>query len=118
MKEEKFKTSNLIKELIMSIDKYFVNFPNKERELKRTIKEVSNKLLLDCYIANASTNAEKRKNIQEDMVAEIKYLDFMINIVYEKQIINSKKYLKFGESLSYILKHINAWRNVGYGVKL
>ena len=114
MKEEKFKIANIAKDLIISLDKYFVNFPKKDMELKNSIKTVANNLLLDVYTANASTDNNRRKVLQEDIVAKIKYLDFMINFTYDKQIINSKRYLKFCESLSYLLKYVNAWRNVGY----
>ena len=89
-------------------------FPKKDMELKNSIKTVVNNLLLDVYPANTSTDGKRRKILQEDIIAKIKYLDFMMNLTYDKGIINSKKHLKFGEKLSYLLKYVNAWRNVGY----
>ena len=50
MKQEKFIVINLVKDLIVKIDQYFVNFPKKDIELKRSIKETSNSILLDVYI--------------------------------------------------------------------
>ena len=111
MKKDKFFILNLVKELIANIDKYLVNFPNKEIELKREIKENVYKMLLEVYEANSTTNIIKRKDIQESIVAKIGYLDFLINLCYDKQLINGKKYLKFGESLNYILKYVNGWLN-------
>lgn len=111
MKQEKFIVINLVKDLIVKIDQYFVNFPKKDIELKRSIKETSNSILLDVYIANTTTNEDRRKEIQETIIAKIKYLDFLVNFIYDKKIINSKKYLKFGEDLEYILKYVNGWKN-------
>lgn len=110
MKKDKFIVTNLIKDFIVSIDKYLVNFPNKEIELKREIKESSYVLLKKAYTANCTENMKKRKEIQDEIIAQIKYLDFLINLCYDKQIINSKKYLKFGESLDYIVKYVVGWR--------
>ena len=36
-------------------------------------------------------------------------VDFLLNICYDKQIINSKKYLKFGERIDDILKYTLGW---------
>lgn len=108
---EKFKIIELIKDLIFAIDKYLVNFPNKEMELKRRIKDSGYELLLLTYEANVTTNVEKKKDLQERGIAIIKFLDFLLNLCYEKQIINAKRYFKFGESLDNIVKYFAGWVN-------
>ena len=110
MKKEKFVVINCIRELIINIDKYLVNFPKKDIEIKQQISTISKEMLLLAYEANSSNNTEKRKDIQEKVIARLKYLDFLINLCYDKQIINGKRYLKFGESIDYILKYANGWR--------
>ena len=110
MKKEKFVVINCIRELIVNIDKYLVNFPKKDIEIKQQISTISKEMLLLAYEANSSNNTEKRKDIQEKVIASLKYLDFLINLCYDKQIINGKRYLKFGESIDYILKYANGWR--------
>ena len=110
MKKEKFVVINCIRELIVNIDKYLVNFPKKDIEIKQQISTISKEMLLLAYEANSSNNTEKRKDIQEKVIARLKYLDFLINLCYDKQIINGKRYLKFGESIDYILKYANGWR--------
>ena len=110
MKKEKFVVINCIRELIVNIDKYLVNFPKRDIEIKQQIIIISKEMLLLAYEANASENKEKRKDIQEKIIARLKYLDFLINLCYDKQIINGKRYLKFGESIDYILKYANGWR--------
>lgn len=111
MKYEKFKIANLVKEWNLNIDKNLTNFPKKEIELKKNITNTSYNLLLIIYEANITTNLLKRNELQEKAIANIKYLDFLINICYDKQIINGKKYLKFGEKLDEIIRYIVAWKN-------
>lgn len=111
MKQDKFKISNLIKELILNIEKNLVNFPKKEIELKHKIRESAYNLLLLSYEANNTSNLDKKVELQEKCIAYIKYIDFLLNLCYEKQIINGKKYLKFGEKLDIIVRYIIAWRN-------
>lgn len=110
MKKEKFVVINCIRELIVNIDKYLVNFPKRDIEIKQQISTISKEMLLLAYEANVSENKEKRRDIQEKVISRLKYLDFLINLCYDKQIINGKRYLKFGESIDYILKYANGWR--------
>lgn len=111
MKYEKFEIINLVKKLIISIDKNLDNFPHKEVELKHEIKKNSYKLLQIVYEGNVTANIEKRIDLQEKAIAKLKYIDFLINICYDKQIINNKKYLRFGENIENIIRYIVAWKN-------
>lgn len=111
MKYEKFKIVNMVKDLIANIDKNLTNFPKKEIELKKNIKDVAYNFLLILYEGNVTENIERRIEIQEKAIAKVKYLDFLINVCYDKQIINGKKYIKFGESLEEIIRYIIAWKN-------
>lgn len=110
IKKEKFVVIEEIRKLIVNIDKYLINFPKKEIEIKQQISIASKEMLLYAYEANSSENSEKRIDLQEKIIARLKYIDFLINLCYEKQIINGKRYLKFGESLDYILKYANGWK--------
>ena len=99
MKYEKFKIINLVKELITNIDKHLENFPHKQVELKHEIRNSAYNLLEIVYEGNVTTNIEKRQDMQEKAIAKLKYIDFLINVCYDKQIINGKKYLRFGENI-------------------
>ena len=112
IKQEKFKVVNLIKELIVYIDEKLINFPKKEIELKHKIKEVAYELLLDMYKANNTSDFNYKIELQENCIAYIKFLDFMFNLCYEKEIINGKRYVKFGERLEMIVRYIVGWKNV------
>lgn len=111
MNDEKFKIITLVKEFIIAIDKYLINFPKKEIELKQEIKKRGWKLLFDVNEANVTSNYSKRLELIESSIALIKQLDFLINICAEKQIINYKKYYKFGEKLEQIIRYLVAWLN-------
>lgn len=109
--KDKFVIANIIKKLINDFDKYLINFPNKEIEIKREIMNTSYNMLRITYEANVTYDKDKRVDIQDKVISYIEYLDYLVNVCYDKRIINSKKYLKFGENLEYLLRHINAWRN-------
>lgn len=104
MKTEKFQVINFIRELIIYIDKYLENFPRKDIEIKNRIRNTSYDLLELSYIANVTT--EDKINYIEKIIAKVKVLDFLLNLCYDKQIINSKRYVKFGEKLDDILKYV------------
>ena len=108
MKEEKFKVISFIRELIIYLDKYLENFPKKDIEIKRRIKEISYDILEEAYKANNITN-NKEEHI-ENIIAKIKVIDFLLNICYEKEIINKKRYIKFGEKMDDILKYSIGWK--------
>lgn len=117
MKNEKFKIVNLVKDLIINVDRNLTNFPKKEIELKHIIKQTSYELLPIIYEGNVTTNMEKRQNLQESAIAKLKYIDFLINLCYDKQIINGKKYIRFGESIDNIIRYIVAWKNTNSNIK-
>jgi len=43
------------------------------------------------------------------MIAKIKVLDFLLNLCYDKMIINNRKYIKFGERIDDIIKYATGW---------
>ena len=109
MKEEKFKVINFIRKLILNLDNLLDNFPKKDIELKNRIRQNSYDLLELVYEANTSSNIEHKKRLLENSIAKIKIIDFLVNICYDKQIINSKKYIKFGNSIEDITKYLTGW---------
>jgi len=111
MKYEKFKIANIVKDLVVNLDTNLTNFPKKEIELKKSIMQTAYNLLFTIYEGNTTENIERRIIIQEKAIASIKYLDFLINMCYDKQIINGKKYIKFGEKLDKIIRYVVAWKN-------
>lgn len=109
MKKEKFKVIDFIREFIIYVDSYMDNFPRKDIEIKNRIRNTSYDLLEIAYMAN-QTKENKEKYIDK-IVVKVKLLDFLLNLCYDKQIINNKRYVKFGEKLDDILKFSSGWRN-------
>ena len=96
MENEKFKVLNYIRKLLTYIDQNLDNFPKKDIELKNRIRNESYDLLYLSYKANTTDNIEKKIDLIESSVAKAKVVDFLINMCYDKQIINVlQEYLKF-----------------------
>ena len=111
VKEEKFKAIQFIRELIIYIDKMLENFPKKDLEISRLIKEESYQMLKYAYLANTTSDLKYRQRNLEEIIARVKLLDFFVNISFDKQIINQKKYLKVGERLDDIIRYVTGWLN-------
>ena len=109
MKEEKFKIIQYIRELIINIDNNLDNFPKKYIELKNRIRSTSYDLLEIAYEANTIKEKEEKIKLLYKLVAKLKIIDFLINICYDKQIINDKRYFKFGERIDDISKFTTGW---------
>ena len=100
MKEEKFKVIQYIRELIINIDKNLDNFPKKDIELKNRIRTNSYDLLELVYEANSTREKERKLEILDKTIAKLKVIDFLINMCFDKQIINNKRYLDSLQKIS------------------
>ena len=109
MKEEKFQVINFIRKLILEVDKELSNFPKKDIELKNRIRKNSYDILELAYEANTTSNIENKKALLEKIIAKVKILDFLLNLCYDKMIINNKKYIKLGERMDDIIKYTVGW---------
>lgn len=78
-------------------------------ELKQNLKNNVYEMFLFAYEANQTMDINKKIDLQEKCIAKIKFIDFLINQCYDKQIINSKKYLRFGEKLEKLMKLFVGW---------
>lgn len=111
MKTEKFKVIQFIRELLILIDKQMDNFPKKDIELKNRIRMNSYDLLEISYEANSTQDVEYKKELLNKALAKIKVIDFLLNLSFDKQIINQKRYYKFGNKIDDITKYILGWIN-------
>ena len=111
MKIEKFKVIQFIRELLILIDKQMDNYPNKDIELKNRIRTNSYDLLEIAYEANSIQEVEVKKKLLNKALAKIKVIDFLLNLSFDKQIINQKKYYKFGNKIDDVTKYIIGWIN-------
>ena len=111
MKEEKFKVIDYIRKLIVTIDAELDNFPKKDIEIKNRIRNNSYDLLEKAYYANNISDLSKKMIALEEIIAKIKIIDFLVNLCYDKKIMNSKKYYKMGEQCDNIIKYLVGWMN-------
>ena len=84
---------HLIRKLIVRIDSNLDNFPKKDIEIKNRIRNLSYDLLEYIYEANTTANNEFKIELLDKSIAKIKVIDFLINLSYDKQIINNKRYI-------------------------
>lgn len=109
MKEERFQVINFIRKLLVVVDKELSNFPKKDIELKNRIRNTSYDLLELSYEANTTSDIKSKEILLERMIAKIKILDFLLNLCYDKMIINNKKYIKLGDKMDDIIKYTTGW---------
>ena len=109
MKAEKFEVIELIRELIVTIDKEMANFPKKDIELKNKIRMNTYEILELSYEANITTYCEDKKKLIFKTIAKIKIIDFLLNLSFDKQLISEKRYYSFGRRLDDIAKYLNGW---------
>lgn len=93
----------------MYMDQYLENFPKKDIEIKVRLKQESFDLLELAYKANI-TSGDRKNVLIEDIMAKVKVIDFLLNLCYDKKIINSKRYVKFGAKLDDIIKYAVGWK--------
>lgn len=87
------------------------NFPKKDIELKNRIRTNSYNLLEIAYEANNTQDIEYKKKLLNKALAKIKVIDFLLNLSYEKEIINQKRYYKFDNKIDDITKYTIGWIN-------
>ena len=62
------------------------------------------------YEANTTSNEKNKEALLEKIIAKIKVLDFLLNLCYDKMIINNKKYIKLGDRIDDIIKYTTGWK--------
>ena len=110
MQQEKFKVIEFIRNLINNVDKNLENFPKKDIEIKNRIRNASYDLLELAYEANTTEEITAKISIINKCIAKAKVIDFLVNLSYEKQIINNRRYIKFWESIDEIVKYLVGWK--------
>ena len=109
MKAEKFKVIELIRELIIAIDKEMANYPKKDIELKNKIRLNTYEILELSYEANVTTDILDKKKLIFKTIAKLKVIDFLLNLSLDKQLISEKRYYSFGRRLDDVAKYLNGW---------
>ena len=110
-KKEKYRVhENLIitrsaRKTLRYIEKNTENFPNKYSVLKNKIIESCYNILEWIYRANVIQEIDTKKEI----VVQIQMLNFYLEEAMRKEILSSKKFLKYVEHLVELDKMTRAW---------
>ena len=106
--DDKFKIVKYVKEFILCLDDYIINFPKKEFELKNRLVNDSYELLELLYLANY-LDINDRKDIQRKIISKVNIIDFYLELSYKKHIISERQLNKLSSRLLTINKLINSW---------
>ena len=109
MKTEKFKAIQFVREYIVAVEKELDNFPKKDIEIKNRIRTKAFDLLELVYYANTTLFVEDKKNKLVEALANVKVMDFLLNLSYDKKLITTKKFAKLSLRLDDIAKFTNGW---------
>ena len=105
---DKFKIARYIKDFIIILDDYLVNYPKKYFELRNRLVNDSYELLELVYLANYMNGLE-RKNIQLKALMKINIIDFYIEESFKKRIISEKQSIRLSKQLLSINKMLYKW---------
>ena len=108
MNNDKFVIAKNIKEFIMILDDYLVNYPKRYYELRNKMMNDSYKLLELVYLANYK-EVEDRKPIQLEALVRINLIDFYIEESYKRKIISDKQSISISNKLLTINKMLYKW---------
>ena len=106
--DNEFKIPRLIKDFILSLEEYLINYPKKEFELRNRLVYDSYNLLELVYEANY-TDISKRKELQIKAMVKINILDFYLESSFKKKIISEKQCMKLSNKLLNINKMMFGW---------
>lgn len=96
-----------VEKLNRTLDKVLVNFPKKERVLKKEVESTLEEVYKQIYVF-----AYKRdKDGCMEVISLFKYFNYIIDVMYDKKIISGKKYLLTGEILIEISKMLRGYYN-------
>ena len=105
---DKFKIAKYIKEFIILLDDFLLNYPKKYFELRNRLVNDTYSLLELVYSANY-TVLNMRKSIQIKALMKVNLIDFYIEESFRKRIISEKQSLRLSNKLLNINKMIYSW---------
>lgn len=106
MNNNNFRLVNNMKNFIMSLDSFLINFPKKEKVLKDKMFTTSYDILELIYLANF---IEDNINIQKQIISKLSMLDFYLERAYKLQYISEKQCSNKSNELLNITKMIYGW---------
>ena len=103
---DRFLIVRYVKDFILSIDSFVVNFPRKEFVIKDRIIKDSLDILEMVYIVNFDKNIS---NLKYDILSKLSMLDFYLERCYKNKIIGEKLLRRKSNELTNITRLVNGW---------
>ena len=91
-----------LKEFCLSIESIAINFPKKELLIRE-------RLLNDVFYVNLDKNIDSRNNYKKKIISKFNMLDFYVEYLFKKNIINKKVCEKVCRELNEMCKMIYGW---------
>ena len=89
------------------LNKIYLNFPKKDIILKEELNNIIKEIYLNIYLIVYNYKID----ISIKIISLIKYLNYLIDTIYQKKIINNKKYLYIGNLVIEITKLLRGYIN-------
>ena len=106
---DKLKLITLAKDINNIVYKCLLNVPKEHLELKRIVVRDILHLINNIYIANDISNMDKRKNLKEEILCNIKYTNYLIELLYNYKLIPNQKYLEINDKMEILLRLLKGW---------
>lgn len=98
-----------LKEFCLSIDSIVINFPKKELLIRERLLNDSLEILYDVFYVNLDKNIDSRNNYKKRIISKFNMLDFYVEYLFKKNIINKKVCEKVCRELNEMCKMIYGW---------
>ena len=109
MKNEKFILLKKAKQFCLNIDNIVVNFPKKEYVIKEKILTDSLNILELIIFTNYDKQNSNRIESKQKILTKISMLDFYLEYLYTKKIINIKVFNKIANELNELSRLTYGW---------
>lgn len=111
--KDKFNIVIRLKKFCISIDDIVVNFPKREFVVKDKILRDSLSVLEEVYYLNALKDFDVDVESRCRLISKLNMIDFYIEYLYSRNIINEKVMRKFTNELGEITKMVYGWLRNG-----
>lgn len=98
-----------LKNFCFNIDDIVINFPKKELIIRERLLSDSLNILNDVYYINLEKDKDKRIEYKKSIISKFNMLDFYIEYLLKKGIINKKTFDKICRELNDICRMVYGW---------
>lgn len=111
--KDKFNIVVRLKKLCINIEKLVINYPKKEYVVKDKILTDSLAILEEIYYLNALKDYEVDNKSKSRLIAKLNMLDFYIEYLFSKNIVNEKTMKKLTNEIEEITRMVYGWLRNG-----